>query len=163
MGERLTVGALITRGFLGVRRDLPSQHPGGKIGLLALAAAESERWHCLIFRGPRQRKARWKPQNPPSLPCLQLPGGDGHWSPCCEGSRGAIRGTMTARPGICRRGAFACWHSAFVETTARQVRRRVALWRDKTAGQARERAAEGSSTFSVGELPQSGGRSAATP
>ena len=32
---------------------------------------------------------------------------------------------MTTRPGTCRGGAFACWHSAFAEATARQVRRRA--------------------------------------
>jgi hypothetical protein len=36
-----------------------------------------------------------------------------HWPQCCEGSRGAMLGTMTTRPGTCRGGAFACWHLAW--------------------------------------------------
>ncbi len=36
-----------------------------------------------------------------------------HCPQCCGGWRGAILGTMTTRPGTCRGGAFACWHSAW--------------------------------------------------
>jgi hypothetical protein len=76
--------------------------------------------HCLKCKIQTLRR-------PTRQNAVRLPWWWRHCCQCCEGSRGAIRGTMTARPGTCRGCVFACWHSAVVlRAMARQVRLRLA-------------------------------------
>ena len=45
--------------------------------------------------------------------CLQLPDGDGGGFHVARGKQGTSWNPATSRPGTCRGGAFACWHSAW--------------------------------------------------
>jgi hypothetical protein len=54
--------------------------------------------------------------------CLQISGGDGGGFHVAKGKQGASWNPATSRPGTCRGGAFACWHSTFAGASAVALR-----------------------------------------